>query len=38
MQNFINEERIEPRKRSSSDRVKDFKEIYEIFSREDAFG
>ena len=36
MQNFINEERIEPRKRSSSDRVKDFKEIYEIFSREDA--
>jgi glutamate synthase (NADPH/NADH) small chain len=36
MQNFINEERIEPRKRSSSDRVKDFKEIYELFSKEDA--
>lgn len=36
MQNFINEERYEPRKRSSSDRVKDFKEIYEIFSKEDA--
>ena len=36
MQNFVNEERIEPRKRSTSDRVKDFKEIYEIFSREDA--
>jgi len=36
MQNFINEERMEPRKRSSSDRVKDFKEIYEIFSKEDA--
>ncbi len=36
MQNFINEERMEPRKRSSSDRVKDFKEIYEIFTKEDA--
>ncbi|MBV5278734.1 MAG: glutamate synthase subunit beta [Campylobacteraceae bacterium] len=36
MQNFINVERIEPKKRSSGDRVKDFKEIYEIFSREDA--
>jgi glutamate synthase (NADPH/NADH) small chain len=36
MQNFINEERMEPRKRSSSDRVKDFKEIYELFSKEDA--
>jgi glutamate synthase (NADPH) small chain len=36
MQNFINEERMEPRKRSSSDRVKDYKEIYEIFSKEDA--
>ena len=36
MQNFVNEERYEPRKRSSGDRVKDFKEIYEIFSREDA--
>ena len=36
MQNFINEERYEPRKRSTGDRVKDFKEIYEIFSKEDA--
>ena len=36
MQNFINVERMEPRKRSSGDRVRDFKEIYEIFSREDA--
>ena len=36
MQNFINEERCEPRKRSSSDRVKDYKEIYEIFNKEDA--
>lgn len=36
MQNFINVERVEPRKRSSGDRVKDFKEIYEIFTKEDA--
>ncbi|MDD3343846.1 MAG: glutamate synthase subunit beta [Sulfurospirillaceae bacterium] len=36
MQNFVNVERIEPRKRSSGDRVRDFREIYEIFSREDA--
>ena len=36
MQNFVNEERVEPRKRSTGDRVRDFKEIYEIFSREDA--
>ncbi len=36
MQNFVNEERVEPRKRSTGDRVKDFKEIYEIFSAEDA--
>ena len=36
MQNFINEERCEPRKRSSGDRVKDFKEIYEVLSKEDA--
>ena len=36
MQNFINEDRLEPRKRSSSDRIKDFKEVYELFSREDA--
>jgi len=36
MQNFVNEERIEPRKRSSGDRIKDFKEIYEILSKEDA--
>lgn len=36
MQNFVNEERCEPRKRSSGDRVKDFKEIYEVLSKEDA--
>lgn len=36
MQNFINVERLEPRKRSSGDRVKDFREIYELFSKEDA--
>ena len=36
MQNFVNEERCEPRKRSTGDRVKDFKEIYEVLSKEDA--
>ena len=36
MQNFVNEERYEPRKRSTGDRVKGFKEIYEIYSKEDA--
>ncbi|MDD2384040.1 MAG: glutamate synthase subunit beta [Sulfurospirillaceae bacterium] len=36
MQNFVNVERTNPRKRSSADRVKDFREIYEVMSREDA--
>ena len=36
MQNFVNVERINPRKRSSADRIKDFREIYEVMSREDA--
>jgi glutamate synthase (NADPH/NADH) small chain len=36
MQNFINVERIEPDKRDSADRVKDFREIYEIFDKEEA--
>ncbi len=36
MQNFINLERIEPEKRDSSDRVDDFREIYELFSKEEA--
>ncbi len=36
MQNFINLERIEPQKRESSERVEDFKEIYEVFSVEEA--
>ncbi len=36
MQNFINVERIEPEKRDSNDRVKDFREIYEIFDKDEA--
>jgi len=36
MQNFINIERIEPKKRESSERKKDFKEIYDIFKPEEA--
>ncbi len=36
MQNFINLERIEPKKRSSNERKKDFKEIYEVFKEDDA--
>lgn len=36
MQNFINLERIEPRKRGSNERKKDFKEIYEILKTNDA--
>ncbi|MDD3463111.1 MAG: glutamate synthase subunit beta [Sulfurospirillaceae bacterium] len=36
MQNFINIDRMGPKKRSSSDRIKDFKEIYEIFTKEEA--
>ncbi len=36
MQNFVNVERINPRKRSSADRIKDFREIYEVMNREDA--
>lgn len=36
MQNFINLERIEPEKRESSERVEDFREIYEVFNKEEA--
>ena len=36
MQNFINLERIEPRRRGVTERVNDFKEIYEIMSKEEA--
>lgn len=36
MQNFINLERIEPEKRESSDRVHDYREIYEIMTKEEA--
>jgi len=36
MQNFINLERIEPEKRESSERVEDFREIYEIMTKEEA--
>ncbi len=36
MQNFTNLERIEPSKRGSNERKKDYKEIYEIFKPVDA--
>ena len=36
MQNFTNLERIDPQKRGSNERKKDFKEIYEIFKPQDA--
>ncbi len=36
MQNFINLERIEPEKRDSGERVEDFREIYEIMTKEEA--
>ncbi len=36
MQNFINLERIEPQKEESSERVEDFREIYEVFTKEEA--
>ena len=36
MQNFINLERIEPNRRESSERVEDFREIYEIMTKEEA--
>ncbi len=36
MQNFTNLERIEPLKRGSNERKKDFKEIYEIFKPSEA--
>ncbi|HHD83950.1 MAG TPA: glutamate synthase subunit beta [Campylobacteraceae bacterium] len=36
MQNFTNLERIEPPKRASNERKKDFKEIYEIFKPSEA--
>jgi glutamate synthase (NADPH/NADH) small chain len=35
MQNFLTIERIEPQKRSQVERVKDYKEIYELLSKED---
>lgn len=36
MQNFINVERVEPVKRESNERVEDFREIYEVYSKEEA--
>jgi glutamate synthase (NADPH/NADH) small chain len=36
MQNFTNLERIDPLKRGSNERKKDYKEIYEIFKNPDA--
>ena len=36
MQNFTNLERIEPLKRGSNERKKDFKEIYEVFKPSEA--
>jgi glutamate synthase (NADPH/NADH) small chain len=36
MQNFLNIERIEPKKRDAATRVKDFKEIYETFTSAEA--
>jgi glutamate synthase (NADPH/NADH) small chain len=35
MQNFLTIERLEPQKRSQFERVKDFKEIYELLSKDD---
>jgi len=36
MQNFINLERIEPNRRDSNERVEDFREIYELMTKEEA--
>ena len=36
MQNYINQERVEPLKREAALRVKDYKEIYEIFKNNEA--
>ncbi len=36
MQNFTELERIEPEKRDQNERIKDFKEIYELFKTTDA--
>ncbi len=36
MQEFINVERISAKQRESSDRIGDFREIYDIFGKEDA--
>ncbi len=36
MQEFINIERISAKKRESSDRIEDFREIYDILGKEDA--
>lgn len=36
MQNFINIERVEPQKRESSERVEDFKETFNLFTKEEA--
>ena len=36
MQHFITVERIDPKRREVTERVKDFKEIYEVMSKEEA--
>jgi len=36
MQNFISIERIEPKRREATQRIKDFREIYEVMSKEEA--
>ncbi|WP_458701069.1 glutamate synthase subunit beta [Sulfurospirillum sp. 1307] len=38
MQNFIKLERVEPLRRDSSERVEDYREIYEVMRKEEASG
>lgn len=36
MQNFVTVERVSPKRREAAERIKDFKEIYEVMSKEEA--
>ncbi|MBE0494898.1 MAG: glutamate synthase subunit beta [Campylobacterales bacterium] len=36
MQNFITVERLEPKRREATQRIKDFREIYEVMTKEEA--
>ena len=36
MQNFLKQKRVEPNKRDVFDRLKDYKEIYEVYNKDDA--